>query len=95
MFPLRVHGVRYEGVVGDMEAEIRPLLDFLDLPWDDKVLDHKRTAVERGRIMAPSYDQVTEGIYSGASGRWERYREQMRDVLPILAPWAERMGYDV
>src|SRR3546814_6780619 len=71
VLPLRVHDIRYEGIVEDAEAEIRPLLEFLDLPWNDKILDHQRTAVERGRIMAPSYDQVTERIYDRASGRWE------------------------
>ena len=95
VLPLRVADVRYEGVVDDVEAEIRPLLEFLGVPWDDKVLDHERTAVERGRIMAPSYDQVTERIYDRASGRWERYRKQMAGVLPLLSPWAERMGYQV
>src|SRR3546814_1745515 len=63
VLPLRVHDIRYEGIVEDAEAEIRPLLEFLDLPWNDKLLDHQRTAVERGRIMAPSYAQVTERSY--------------------------------
>ncbi len=95
VLPLSVHNVRYEGIVEEVEAEMRALLTFLDLPWDDRILDHQRTATERGRIMAPSYDQVTESIYSGASGRWERYREPMSAVLPVLEPWARSMGYSV
>lgn len=95
VLPLSVHDVRYERVVEDAEAELRPLLSFLDLPWDDGLLDHRRTASERGRILAPSYDQVTERIYDRASGRWERYRAEMAGVLPTLSPWAERMGYSV
>jgi hypothetical protein len=69
------------------------LIDFLGLPWDEAVLDHQKSAVERGRIGTPSYSQVTEKLYTRASERWRRYREQMRDVLPILAPWADRFGY--
>jgi hypothetical protein len=27
------------------------------------------------------------------SGRWRRYRKQLEPVLPVLLPWAERLGY--
>ena len=47
----------------------------------------------RGHVRTASYSQVGEPIYTRAAGRWERYREQLAPVLPILAPWAERMGY--
>ncbi|HEX8574538.1 MAG TPA: sulfotransferase [Allosphingosinicella sp.] len=91
--PLKVHVVRYEALVEDVESEARSLLDFLALPWDPAVLDHQRTAQARGTISTPSYSQVIQPIYRESSGRWERYREQMAPVLPILAPWALRLGY--
>lgn len=93
LLPLSVHTVRYEDLVDDVEAEVRPLLDFLGLEWDDKVLNHQRSASERGYIRTPSYAQVTEKIYSRASGRWVRYRHHLEPILPILSPWAERFGY--
>lgn len=95
LLPLRIHTIRYEDMVENVEGEIRPLLEFLDLAWEDSVLDHQRVAVERGYIRTPSYAQVTESIYSRASGRWLRYRHHMEPVLPILAPWAEKFGYDM
>lgn len=94
IFPLQVHSIRYEDLIEDVEGEMRPLLEFLDLPWDPGVLDHQTTASERGYIRTPSYAQVTERIYSRAKGRWERYRDQMQPALPILAPWVERFGYE-
>lgn len=95
LFPLHVQDLRYERMIEDMEGELRSLLTFLDLPWNAAVLDHQRTAARRGYISSPSYAQVTERIYTRASGRWERYREQMSDVLPILAPWVEHYGYEM
>ena len=95
LLPLDVHRVRYERMVEDLEAEMRPLLDFLGLPWDEKVLDNQAAAKERGRVRTASYSQVGEPIYRRAAGRWEGYREQLAPVLPILAPWAERMGYAI
>jgi tetratricopeptide (TPR) repeat protein len=90
---LNVHIVAYEELVRDPEAVLKPLLAFLGLDWDDRLLDHRRTARERGTIVTPTYDQVTEPITTRASGRWKRYREQLEPVLPILLPWAERLGY--
>jgi tetratricopeptide (TPR) repeat protein len=93
VLPLQVHVVRYEAMVEDLEGEARSLLDFLGLPWDPAVLDHQRTARARGTISTPSYSQVIQPIYGEASGRWRRYREQMGPVLPVLEPWAVRLGY--
>jgi hypothetical protein len=93
LFPLRVQRVRYERMVEDLGAEMRPLLEFLGLPWDEKVLDNQAAAASRGHVRTASYAQVTEPIYQRAAGRWERYRAQLEPILPILAPWAEKMGY--
>jgi tetratricopeptide (TPR) repeat protein len=93
LLPLNVHRVRYERMVEDLAGEMRPLLDFLGLPWDEKVLDNEGAAQARGRVRTASYAQVGEPIYTRASGRWESYRAQMAEVLPILAPWAEKLGY--
>ena len=93
LLPLKVHEVRYEDLVEDREVALRPIVEFLGLPWEDSVLKHEDTALSRGYIRTPSYAQVTEGIYQRASGRWERYRSQMAPVLDILAPWAIRFGY--
>lgn len=95
LLPLHVHRVRYERMVADLETEMRGLLAFLGIAWDDKVLDNRASAARRGHIRTASYAQVTEPIYRRSSGRWTRYRAQMAPVLPILAPWAERMGYEI
>lgn len=90
---LNVHTVVYEELVADPEATLRPLLDFLGLHWDDRLLDHRSTAKSRGTIVTPSYDQVTEPITTKPVGRWKRYEKEMAPALPILLPWAEKLGY--
>jgi tetratricopeptide (TPR) repeat protein len=95
LLPIRVHRVRYERMVADLGAEMRALLHFLGLPWDEGVLDNQASAASRGHVRTASYAQVTEPIYRRSAGRWERYRAQLAPVLPILEPWAERMGYDM
>lgn len=90
---LNTQTVVYEELVQDPEPILRRVLAFLGLEWDEQVLDHQRTAKERGTIATPSYNQVTEPLSKDPSGRWKRYREQMTPGLPILLPWAERLGY--
>jgi Flp pilus assembly protein TadD len=93
LLPLSVHTVRYERMIEDLEGVMRPLLAFLDLPWHDGILDNQRSARQREHIATPSYSQVTQPIYRSAVNRWVRYREHLSPVLPVLAPWVERLGY--
>ena len=77
-----LHVNRYEKLVDDRDRELRPLLDFLELDWDERVLDHESTARARGHIKTASYAQVVEPIYKRSAGRWENYRKHLEPVLP-------------
>lgn len=93
LLPLQVHELRYEDLVAEFEPTVTGLLGFLGLAWDPAVLRYAETAQARGMIRTPSYNQVTQPIYTRASGRWERYREHLAPVLPVLLPWAAHFGY--
>ena len=93
LLPLRLHRVRYERMVVDLESEMRALLAFLSVSWNPAVLDNQTSAAKRTHIRTASYAQVGQPIYTSATGRWMRYREYLTPVLPILQPWCERMGY--
>lgn len=93
LFPIAVHTIVYERLIADVEHETRLLLDFLELDWDPRVLDHQRTAKARGLITTASYSQVTEPLYTRASGRWTHYRDKMEAILPAVAPWVEHFDY--
>ena len=93
VFPLSVRTLRYEALVEDPEAALRPLAEFLGLSWDERLLDNRATAARRDYIGSPSYAQVAEPIHRAAAGRWTRYRKPLAPVLPVLLPWAERLGY--
>jgi len=90
--PLQVYGIKYEELVRKPEAQIRALLDFLDVGWDPAVLDHIAHAQTR-TINTPSYHQVVQPLYAHASGRWQRYTAYLADALPILQPFVSHFGY--
>jgi len=95
ILPIRTQVVRYELLVGDLEAELRPVAQFLGLDWQPQLLDHRATAQKRAFIKTPSYSQVTEPVHAKAVGRWTHYRTQLEPVLPILEPWVRRLGYEL
>lgn len=95
LFPLNVHTIVYERLIDDVETEVRPLFDFLQLDWHEAALDHRATAKARGLITTASYSQVVEPIYKRAAGRWERYRHHLEPILPTLQPWVEKFGYSL
>jgi tetratricopeptide (TPR) repeat protein len=75
---LRVH---YENVVEDTEAEIRRLLDFVGVPFEDACLEYHRT--ERS-VRTPSSEQVRQPIYTSGMDYWRNYEPflgRMRDAL--------------
>ncbi|MBV9558393.1 MAG: sulfotransferase [Pseudolabrys sp.] len=90
---LPVHTLVYEDLVADPDVVLRALTDFLGLEWQEGLLDHRATAARRRPIRTPSYDSVVEPLSRSRSGRWRRYETQLDPVLPVLLPWAERLGY--
>jgi hypothetical protein len=91
--PVTVHTLVYEELIADPERALTPLIAFLGLDWRPELLDHRATAKARGAIITPSYDQVVRPLDKAPSGRWRRYERQLEPALPLLLPWAERLGY--
>jgi hypothetical protein len=92
-FGLAMYEVRYESVVADLESAARGLCGFLGVPFEAGMLDFTATARAR-EIATPSARQVIEPLYRRSAGRWRRYAAELAPVLPVLAPWAARYGYE-
>jgi tetratricopeptide (TPR) repeat protein len=83
---------RYEDVVADLEREARKILDFLGLPWDDRVLkfyEHARAKI----VRSPTYQDVTQPVYHKSVGRWQHYAQHFEPVLETLAPYVREFSY--
>lgn len=88
----RMHVVRYESLVSDMQAEVRPLLEFLELPWDDRVLEY-RSSIQKRAVRTPSYRRVGRALDRKAVERWRAYPEAVERMAPWLEPNLQRLGY--
>jgi len=90
---LNVCQLKYENLIQDLQTTVTPLLSFLDLEWDDNLLNYQQTALSRGKIYTPSFNQVTQELYTQANGRWRNYQKQMAGISSWLDPWVDYFNY--
>jgi hypothetical protein len=77
--------VQYEELVENPESQMRALLEFCDLPWNDACLEFYKN--ERF-VRTASVDQVRQPIYRSSIGRHRRfdeYLDPLREALGSVA----------
>jgi tetratricopeptide (TPR) repeat protein len=84
---------RYEDMVVDLEREARRILEFLGLPWDDRVLKFYEHAREK-MVRSPTYRDVTQPVYQRSVGRWQNYAKHFEPVQDVLQPFVKEFGYE-
>ena len=88
--PGAVHRVIYERLVDDLEGEARRLLDYLDLPFDEAILDFHAT--DR-KVRTISAGQVRQPINRKGIDQWrpfEPWLDPLRQALgPALEEWQQ------
>ena len=90
----RVHYVRYETLVTNFDDELRKVLAFLGVAWDDAVRDFAELADKR-RVKTPSYAKVRQGLALGVQSSWRNFDFlfKSREAEP-LRKWVKRFGYE-
>jgi tetratricopeptide (TPR) repeat protein len=81
--PGRVHRVIYERMIDDTEGEVRALLDYCGLKFEQACLEFYST--ERA-VRTPSAQQVRQPIYKDAADEWRRYDAHLGPLKEALGP---------
>lgn len=79
-FVLDVH---YENVVEDLDGQVKRILDFCRLPFDENCLRFHET--ERA-VKTASSEQVRKPIYSSSVNLWRNYESHLDELIEILEP---------
>ncbi len=82
VLPGKVLQVQYEDVVADIDTQVRRLLDYCGLPFEDACIDFHQT--ERS-VRTPSSEQVRQPIYTSGLEQWRHFE-------PWLTPLKEALG---
>lgn len=81
--------LNYEDLVERPEEMGRRLCEFLDLPWDERLLDSHHT--ERA-VKTASVWQVRQPIYQSSKERWRNYEQHLEPLNKILEEYPPRFG---
>ncbi len=83
VMPGRVLTVQYEDVVTDFEAQVRRLLDYCELPFEESCLRFHDT--ERP-VRTASSEQVRQPIYSKSVHFWRNHEAHLGELIEVLEP---------
>jgi tetratricopeptide (TPR) repeat protein len=79
--PGHIYRVEYERLVSDTENQVRRLLAYCELPFDEACLSFHKT---RRQVKTPSAAQVREPVYQGSIGRWKNYEKHLGPLIEAL-----------
>lgn len=81
VLPGKIHRVIYEDMVSNPEAEVRRLLDYLGLPFEEGCLRFYET---KRTVLTPSAEQVRKPISGEAVDHWRHYEPWLGTLIRSL-----------
>ncbi|MEH6593355.1 MAG: sulfotransferase [Halioglobus sp.] len=75
------HQVHYEDLVEDTEAQIKSILEFLGLPWEEQCLEFHQNSAP---VATASAVQVRQPIYRSSIARWKTVEAQLEPVKALF-----------
>ena len=83
VLPGRIHRVIYERMVDDTESEVRRLLEYCGLPFEDACL---RFYENERAVRTASSEQVRKPIFRDAVDQWRHYEPWLDPLKSALGP---------
>ena len=83
VMPGDVLRVYYENVTADLEAQVRRILDYCGLPFEEACLEFYNT--ERA-VRTASSEQVRQPIYQSGVDQWRNFEEYLQPLIEKLQP---------
>ena len=83
MLPGKVLRVQYEDNVADLDTQVRRILDYCELPFNEACL---RFYESDRAVKTASSEQVRQPIYSSSLHLWRRYEAHLDPLIEVLEP---------
>ena len=81
VLPGRVHRVSYELLVSDLEGEVRKLLEYCGLPFEDQCLRFHET---RRVVQTASSEQVRRPLFAEGVDQWRNFEPWLGELKQAL-----------
>ncbi|MDH4377986.1 MAG: sulfotransferase [Ramlibacter sp.] len=82
VFPDQILEVDYDSLVEDVEGWARKIIGYLDLPWEEGVLNFQE--LDRS-VRTASVWQVRQPVYTTSKAKWKRYESHLEPLNLALA----------
>ena len=73
--------VNHEDVVNDLETQVRRMLNFIGLEFEQSCVDFHKT---KRNIKTPSSEQVRQPIYKSAVEQWRNFEPHLGPLKKVL-----------
>ena len=91
VLPGKILRVQYEDVVSDLEGQVRRLLEYCGLPFDNRCINFHTT--DRS-VRTPSSEQVRKPIYDAGLDSWRPFEDFLGPLKEALGPALVRYPID-
>lgn len=85
VLPNKILRVHYEHVVDDLETQVKRILDYCGLPFEEQCLNFHKT---KRAVRTASAEQVRQPIYKSGVEQWKNYADflaplenQLKDII--------------
>lgn len=81
VLPGYVLKVQHEEVIDDLEGQVRRILNFCGLPFEQQCIDFHKT---QRTIKTPSSEQVRQPIYRSGLDQWKHFEAHLQPLIKVL-----------
>jgi tetratricopeptide (TPR) repeat protein len=81
VLPGKILRVNNEDVINDLEGQVRRILKFIDIPFEESCVSFHKT--ERS-VRTASSEQVRQPINKKGMGRWKPYAKHLKPLLETI-----------
>ena len=83
VLPGKVLRVQYEDVLDNLEAQVRRILDYCGLPFEEACVEFHRT---KRSVRTASSEQVRQPLYTSSVDEWRNYESHLGPLKDALGP---------
>jgi tetratricopeptide (TPR) repeat protein len=81
VLPNKILSVQYEDLVADLDNQVRRILDYCELPFEQNCIEFYKS---KRAVKTPSAEQVRQPIYKEGLDYWKNYEPYLGDLAKNL-----------
>jgi len=87
VLPSTILRVNNEDVIEDLDGQVKRMLDFCNLPFEESCLRYYET---KRNIRTPSSEQVRKPVNRSGVDQWKHYAAHLQILMDVLGPLASQ-----